>query len=183
MVDVALLSFLLFIGGVAFESILDPSLRFVAAPPPSLDYVMTDDDLVDGVRLLSVVLSGAYFVVPWTRWRSTPGQRLLGLEVREFGGDVLGVLRGLARWLALGAPLWVAMSVIPGVIGLAALFAAYGWSLWLMVSVARDPEGVGLHDRLSGTRVIAAAQPVGAAGWSRLSVAVGARGTWRNRVR
>ena len=114
--------------------------------------------------LTGTPISLAYFVVSWSRFGSTPGQRLLGLRVRdEASGGTLPYTRATWRWVWLwgAAELlpWFAryaMTAVggdPPVSGLADLpWMAY--LIFLLVTTARDPRRQGFHDRLAGTVVI-----------------------------
>jgi uncharacterized RDD family membrane protein YckC len=100
------------------------------------------------------IVGAAYFVVGWNRYGSTVGQRLLGLRVTSvITGKSPTFGRSIARWLALGAPLWIAAVLLPGILGLSAVCACLLWSAALLWTTARGTGGQGLHDRWTGTLV------------------------------
>ena len=104
-------------------------------------------------RAVTVVAGILYFVVGWSRWAATPGQRLASLQVVASDRARLPAGRAFARWAALGGPLWVIGSTVSGGVGLAALFGSAAVAVVLLTSVVRHETGRGLHDRISGSVV------------------------------
>jgi uncharacterized RDD family membrane protein YckC len=86
----------------------------------------------------------ALYEVAFVAWRGqTPGKMITRIRVvKARTGGRVGVLRSLARLVPL------MMIVIP-VVGYVGAAVAYGWAIL-------DEEGRGWHDRLAGTRVVAA---------------------------
>jgi hypothetical protein len=125
---------------------------------------------VDDVRFamdtaIVSLLSGLYYAGSWWRRGATPGQRLCRIEVRpadrcDDAGARVPLARAVVRWLALGAPLWVAASVATGNLRWTLWFAAWAWYLLLAVTVARGTGLQGLHDRLSRTAAIRIVHPL-----------------------
>jgi uncharacterized RDD family membrane protein YckC len=99
--------------------------------------------LVIGFTVVMVLFVSLYEIA-FVAWRGqTPGKMLTGIRVVRAGtGGRAGVLRAAARLLPL-------LTVVIPVIGYIVAVVAYGW-------VLVDEEGRGLHDRLAGTRVVAA---------------------------
>ncbi|MFZ0042269.1 MAG: RDD family protein [Solirubrobacteraceae bacterium] len=75
-----------------------------------------------------------YFVVFWTLTGQTPGNRLLGIYVRTAGGETVGLMRGVRRFLGL------VLAMIPFGAG--------------FLPVLVDDRRRGLHDRIAGTVVL-----------------------------
>lgn len=90
--------------------------------------------LVGLLLLLGLALHAVYFIVFVGGCGQTPGKMLLGIAVVRRDGRAAGYGRAVLRWIGY----WVA--ALPFGLGFAsALFTA---------------EGRGLHDRISGTRVV-----------------------------
>lgn len=79
--------------------------------------------------------------------------RLAAHDEPDAGHGRLPLGRAVLRWLALGAPLWIAASTVAGWAGILCTLALVGWWGALLVSTARSATGAGVHDRISGTRV------------------------------
>ena len=107
--------------------------------------------------VLLAALSGVYFVISWSRFGWTPGQRLFRLAVLE-APRAAGMTprRAALRWLLLGAPLGLAsaLTVSAPLLFLAVLVVSFTWFSVLVVTTLRSRTGRGLHDRLAGTMVI-----------------------------
>jgi uncharacterized RDD family membrane protein YckC len=102
-------------------------------------------------------LSGVYFVISWSRFGQTPGQRLFRLAVRG-ASPAAGITprRAVLRWSLLGAPLGLAsaLTVSMPLLFLAVLVVSFAWFGVLLVTTLVSRTGRGLHDRLAGTTVI-----------------------------
>jgi len=97
--------------------------------------------------LVNAAVSGAYFVYTWTRGNATPGQRVLGLEVRNaVDGKPMSQDQAIKRWIFLTLPL---VNSIPGLGILVALY-----NVFLAYSTYTDPNGQGFHDKQVGTVVV-----------------------------
>ena len=106
---------------------------------------------------LLAALSGVYFVISWSRFGWTPGQRLFRLAV--LGASPAAAItprRAALRWLLLGAPLGLASALTVSVplLFLAVLVVSFAWFVVLLVTTLLSRTGQGLHDRLAGTTVI-----------------------------
>ncbi len=119
----------------------------------TLDHVTTM-----GLQLFLIGVSGVYFVGCWCGARRTIGMRLLGLRVeRDDDGGALSVSQAAVRWLVLEGILSIVSVVMGPVDALYWVSFAVTW-LWiigLLVSTGRDPQRRGIHDKLSGSIVIA----------------------------
>ena len=92
-----------------------------------------------------VALRGAYLVYGWTALGRTPGQELAGLTVRDATtGGRLSLRRSAVRWF---------VSELPG-IGLLLSIGILLWYAALVVSVGRDANRRGFHDRIAGSLVV-----------------------------
>ena len=90
--------------------------------------------------VLWILVWHVYWMIFWSRLGrgQTPGMRIRGIRVvREDGGD-LGFGRALVRAIVLFFGL--AFGIVP-------------------LSLLLDRDGIGLHDRLAGTRVVRATNP------------------------
>jgi hypothetical protein len=157
-VDSGLLVILIFLGAAALGGLLGSTIAFGAGDGD----ILYDARLARATAFEGIATGCVYYCASWPLFGATPGQRLLGLAVRV--GDGLAPLtpaRALARWLVLGAPLWIATSMVPGWMGVAAAIAMGLWGVCLLVSTIRSATGRGLHDLLSGTRVVRIARAAG----------------------
>lgn len=107
--------------------------------------------------VLLAALSGTYFVVAWTRFGSTLGQRQLRLvvTVTSSHGTRPSIQRAALRWALLGAPLGLvaALTVDAPLLFLAVFVLSFGWFAGLILTTLLSRTGRGLHDRLAGTTV------------------------------
>ncbi|MSX75790.1 MAG: hypothetical protein F2744_08980 [Actinobacteria bacterium] len=88
-----------------------------------------------------------------TAWNgTTPGKFVLGIRVVNVHGFAPGWRSSILRTLVMMWP--VLLAYWPGPLGQLAVVITPAWFLLLVVSIARDPESQGLHDRLAGTRVV-----------------------------
>ena len=150
-----------------FDQLLDAGF----GPPTTLAaQLLADARLEASIRALEAALASlllaplllyALLALGWavaceaSHWQATLGKRLLGLRVVDAQGQRLGVARALLRHLAAGLS-WL--------------------SLNLGHALAAVPPHLALHDRLSGTRVVADAArplPVWAKAWLALQALAG----------
>jgi uncharacterized RDD family membrane protein YckC len=97
----------------------------------------------------------AYFVLGWTYWRATLGQRITGIAVvNESGGKALSPMDALVRWAVLQGP-FALVTIVPLAIAPFVAAAAAGWAAFLLYSTQADERGQGLHDHFVKTRVVA----------------------------
>jgi uncharacterized RDD family membrane protein YckC len=108
-----------------------------------------------------LVASAAYFIYTWTRWRATPGQRILSLEtVNADDGATITQDVAIRRWLYLFGP-----SVLSSVLSLGAGYAIgilsplvslaiLAYYIYLLYSASQDPRRQGFHDKQVKTVVV-----------------------------
>jgi uncharacterized RDD family membrane protein YckC len=119
------------------------------------------------VLVIVLALSLAYFVACWTRWRATPGMRLLGLAILdEDGGSPLSARRAAVRWLLVGIPATIATLPVWAPSLLAMLVAILGAValVGLLVTIGQDQARQGLHDRYAGSIVTTVSRRVSRSG-------------------
>jgi uncharacterized RDD family membrane protein YckC len=102
--------------------------------------------------LLTALLAAVITVVPEARTGRTPGKVLAGLVVVRRDGEAMDLRTALARrpWPLLAGLGFVAPALLPVTAGLLVLVAA---------SIGLSRTRVGLHDRLTHTRVVTSATP------------------------
>lgn len=150
-----------------FDRLLDAGL---ASPTSLAAQLLADPRLAASIRALEAALASlllaplllyALLALAWSvafeasPWQATPGKRLLGLRVVDAGGQRPGIARVSLRFLTSGLS-WL--------------------SLNLGHALAAVPPHLALHDRLSGTRVVADAArplPVWAKAWLALQALAG----------
>lgn len=108
------------------------------------------------VTLVSLAISGAYFVYMWTTRRSTIGMGVLGLEIGTApGGETISTDQAIRRWVALGVPFSIAQILNPlPLIGILIGLAALGWVIYLLWTTAQSPTKQGWHDHFANTMVV-----------------------------
>ena len=89
----------------------------------------------------------------WTaRAGSTPGKFLMDLRTVDRHGHPPGWRSSTIRTLVLMWP--ILLAYWPGVVGRVASTVALPWMILLIVTMVRDPENQGLHDRAADTLVV-----------------------------
>lgn len=116
------------------------------------------------------LFAGIYFAGSWVRSGATIGQRAVGLRVLPAdasdgtnGADGVATLtagRAVARYLALGVPLWLAAGFTSGNVRLAFWCLGALWYAVLLVSVVKGSSTVGIHDRIARTMVVRRVTPL-----------------------
>lgn len=143
-------------------------LTLVLGPSVTIDMTDPASTSVDSIGWRAMVnaillagMSAAYFVLSWTRWSQSPGQRLFGLRVNRSisdraAGRPLAMRQAILRWSALGGPLGVlAAATVNAPLLFAAVSAgSFCWFALLVASTGVSRSGRGLHDRLSASSVI-----------------------------
>jgi len=115
------------------------------------------------LAIVSLAISGIYFVYLWTNSRATFGMRVLSLQIGTApGGATITRDQGIKRWLALGAIFTIAqvLNPIPGV-GILLSLAAFAWVIFLLYTTAKSPTKQGWHDVFADTMIVKAAKSVG----------------------
>lgn len=98
-----------------------------------------------------------YFVLAWTLWKATPGQRIVGIAVvLESDGKAMSAMDAIVRWAVVQGP-FALVSIVPLAISPIVFLAAAGWSAFLLYSTRADVNCQGLHDHFLGTKVVATA--------------------------
>lgn len=153
LVDIVFLTALSFVGAVIISVLFGPVVKIDLSSDP---HVSIDQGLAVLNAIVSTVISAAYFIGTWRRFRGSPGQRLLHMEMGTGSGAPLTYGKGAIRWLLIGLPLCVEASLTPfvsGSVDALLILAVLVWDLCLLVSTARNPMKRGWHDRLAGTLV------------------------------
>jgi hypothetical protein len=155
-VDVVLVTALVFGGVSIVDVVLGPAVSFRPEAPTLSDTVVVDRGDVAVEALFATVLSAAYFVIPWALLGASPAQLALRIRVRgDAGGETLPVGRAIARWILLFPPFATISALAAGVplLGWFVWGTALAWYVVLLLSTARSASNRGLHDRLAGTVV------------------------------
>jgi RDD family len=155
-VDVVLVTALVFGGVSIVDAALGPAVSFRPAAATLSDTVVVDKGDVAVEALFATVLSAAYFVIPWALLGASPAQLALRIRVRgDAGGETLPVGRAIARWMLLFPPFATISALAAGVplLGWFVWGSALAWYVVLLLSTARSASNQGLHDRISGTVV------------------------------
>lgn len=155
-VDVVLVTALVFGGVSIVDAALGPAVSFRPEAATLSDTVVVDRGDVAVEALFAMVLSAAYFVVPWALFGASPAQLALRIRVRgDADGETLPVRRGIARWILLFPPFATISALAAGVplLGWFVWGSALAWYVVLLLSTARSASNRGLHDRIAGTVV------------------------------
>lgn len=163
LIDIVFLTVLSFVGAVIISVLFGPVVKVDLSSDP---HVSIDQGLAVLNAIVSTVISAAYFIGTWRRFRGSPGQRLLHMEMGTEDGASLTYGKGAIRWLLIGLPLCLEASLTPFVAGSVdalLILAVLAWDLCLLVSTARNPMKRGWHDRLARTFVTKLALAVAAA--------------------
>ncbi len=115
------------------------------------------------LAVVSLAISGAYFLYTWTAMRGTVGMKVLGMQVGNAGdGKTLTMDQAVRRWIALGAPFGLAQALSPlPAIGSLLGLAALGWFIYLLWTTYKSPTKQGFHDVFANTMVVKAARSAG----------------------
>lgn len=141
-------------------AVIGPATELVADDQAARVVVRVGRLIAQAVAVMLV--SGAYFIVSWSRWSATPGQRLLGVWVFDVETtQPLRPGRSLARWVVLGAPLGVlaALTIESPMLWSIVAFVAVVLAIVLLISTARSIERRGIHDRVAGSVVVTGGGP------------------------
>lgn len=111
------------------------------------------------VSIGNFAMSFGYFGYSWAVLRSTPGMKLLGLQIGdERDGRTIEWNQAFVRWLVLGIPSILATfgSYISSGLGLVLSIVGLVWLVVLLYSVAQSPTKQGLQDRYAHTILVKA---------------------------
>lgn len=110
---------------------------------------------------IGLIVSGLYHGTMWTVRGATLGQNACKLRVVD-AADGLPLRRRQSwqRWVALGAPLFPVILLLP-ILWLNSIIAAVAvvWGLILLATATRQPMRRGLHDRYVGSVVVRLPSP------------------------
>jgi uncharacterized RDD family membrane protein YckC len=115
------------------------------------------------LAVVSLVISGAYFIYTWTAMRGTVGMKLLGMQIGNASdGRTLTQDQAIRRWIALGAPFGIAQAFnpFPGV-GILIGLVALGWFIYLLWTTYSSPTKQGFHDIFANSMVVKATRVAG----------------------
>ena len=97
--------------------------------------------------MIVTAISGIYHVYSWRTWNGTPGQRLLGLQVRNAAdGSTITQETAIKRWVLLRLPIISDLGLFS--------FLALLYIIFLAVTTSNDPFRRGWHDKQVGTVVV-----------------------------
>lgn len=115
------------------------------------------------VTIISLAISGAYFVYSWTNMRATVGMKALGLQIGTApGGTTVSMDQAIRRWIALGVPFSIAQILNPlPAIGMLIGLAALAWVIFLLYTTAKSPTKQGWHDHFANTMIVKSLRSVG----------------------
>lgn len=113
--------------------------------------------------VISLAISGGYFIYTWTRMRATVGMKVLGMQIGDAGsGATLTQDQAIKRWLVLAGPAAIAQALSSiSVIGPLLSLAAFGWFIYLVYTTYQSPTKQGWHDIYAHTMVVKATNTVG----------------------
>jgi uncharacterized RDD family membrane protein YckC len=118
-----------------YETLLLTAVLFFAAlPVVMLSNQIRGDWFRSAFQVYLVVVAGAYFVFFWAHGGQTLAMKTWGIRLAGAGDAPPRVRQAFVRYLF-------------ALVGLMAAGLGFLWALW-------DREGVFLHDRLAGTRLI-----------------------------
>jgi RDD family. len=115
------------------------------------------------LAIVSLVVSGAYFIYTWTSMRGTVGMKALGMQIGNANdGKTLTMDQAIRRWIALGAPFGIAQAFnpLPG-IGILLGLAAFAWFIFLLWTTYSSPTKQGFHDKFVNSMVVKATRVAG----------------------
>lgn len=151
-IDVVLVTVLIFIGVSLLDAALGPAVRFHPDAATLSDTVAADTGMVVLNALFGTGLSAAYFVLPWALVGGSPAQLALRMRVRsDTDCEALPVGRSIARWILLFPPFATVSALTAGVplLGWVVWGSALLWYLVLLVTIAHSETNQGLHDRIA----------------------------------
>ncbi len=108
-----------------------------------------------------LVASAVYFIFTWTKWRASPGQRILSLEtVSATDGSTISQNVAIRRWLYLfgpnviGSAFSLGAGYALGILSTVISVAVFAYYVYLLYSASQDPKRQGFHDKQSSTVVV-----------------------------
>jgi RDD family len=155
-VDVALVTVLIFVGVAVLDVVLGPTVRMHREAAALEDVLAADTGRVVLNALLATGLSAAYFVAPWVLLGASPAQLAFRMRVRgRPDGEALPLGRALTRWILLFPPFATVSALTAGLplVGAFVWGAAVVWYVVLLLTTVRSDANQGLHDRIAGSVV------------------------------
>jgi hypothetical protein len=150
--DVALVTVLIFVGVAVVDAAFGPTVRTHRDAAALEDVLAAETGRVVLNALLATGLSVGYFVVPWAVLGGSPAQLALRMRVRgSTDGEPLPIGRALARWILLFPPFATVSALTAGMplVGAFVWGAAVIWYVVLLLTTARSDTNQGLHDRIA----------------------------------
>jgi uncharacterized RDD family membrane protein YckC len=160
LIDAVILSALSFVAAIGISVLFGPIVTIDRSADSA---VSVDQGLAMVNAVLGTAIGGLYFVVTWRRFRGSPGQRLLRMEIHSLANGSLTIKQGIVRWAFLGLPLGVEALLTTSLSGIGdavAMLALLAWYVVLLASIAQNAMKQGIHDRVAGTIVTKAALAV-----------------------
>jgi hypothetical protein len=155
-IDTVVLSLCIWVGAVICWRVMGAAITFDFLDLSAENGLVTDDTLVRVTTYVSTLISFGYFVGSWLLLSASPGQRLLGLRTWRAGTNApLTLAQASARWVFLGAPIWVLDTTVPDELGAVFSLASVLWGVFLLTTALRSKTGQAAHDRWSGSLVVA----------------------------
>jgi uncharacterized RDD family membrane protein YckC len=112
--------------------------------------------------IIFALLSFGYFGYSWTKWRASPGQRVLALMTVRADGTTLTWNQSLMRFAWLFGPsvigsLFGNADQVGGTLSFLLSLVVLGYYVYLLWTAFQDPKRQGFHDKQSDTMVVKAA--------------------------
>lgn len=146
--------------------VVRPFIRLIGPPEPELNVENFTGVLSAVIAIVLIPLVAFVFHAAYFRRGASPGMRSVGIKVEDLDGSAPGWGRAALRSLVLWGPFLLMMAaqgvgglggprdlaVVMGGVGAASLTIV--WPGGIVTALSRSRRG--LHDRLSGTRVVRA---------------------------
>ena len=95
-----------------------------------------------------------YFVLGWSAWKATLGQRIVGISVvLEADGKAMSPMDALVRWAVVQGP-FALVTIVPLAVSPVVTVGAACWAAFLLYSTRADANGQGIHDHFLKTKVV-----------------------------
>jgi uncharacterized RDD family membrane protein YckC len=109
--------------------------------------------------VISLAISGGYFVYMWTKRRATFGMQVMKLQVGDAGtGATMTQDQAIKRWAALYGPSALTFGIYAfPLIGTLIAIASLGWVIYLAYTTNQSPTKQGWHDVFAHTQVVKSA--------------------------
>ncbi|MGH8930430.1 MAG: RDD family protein [Egibacteraceae bacterium] len=150
--DVVLVALLVYTGATVVMLAIGPTVRFSAGEGTA----MLDTRMVIVNAVLTVVISGSYFILSWRLAGASPAQRLLRLRVwGAMEGEPLSWRQAVLRWAFLFPPfgIFAVMSISLPAVNTLAWYLAPVWYMFLLATTILNTRRQGVHDRIAGSNV------------------------------